>query len=833
MSFFENILTFLLLYNIYLCRYLNVLRMLNLSHLSNSQIPRTFFCPRYPSPKSSPSGRGLTLATRAQKWCFALAKLDIIPIFADAADNNKNHNTMKKTLLLMTAVALMAVGCTEKRDADELRAEKLMAKMTLAEKIGQLNQFVPKNSIVTGPDGSPVDVKNVIKEGMCGSMLNVWSPKEIIEYQKLAVDSSRLGIPILFGHDIIHGCRTTFPENIGISCSWDPAMTEEVARISAAEATAFGLAWTFSPMCDVAIDPRWGRVSEGSGEDPYLSGQLSAAMVRGYQGDDLSAGNTILSCVKHFAAYSAAEAGRDYNTVDMSEMMFRERHLPSYKAAIDAGALSVMSSFNDFDGIPASGNKWLLTDLLRGELGFKGFVVSDYCSINEMINHRVVADKKEAAELALNAGLNMDMVDGDYYKFAEELVREGRVSEAQIDRLCKDILTVKFKLGLFDDPFRYGGEGRWEKETWLPEYLETARKVARSSMVLLKNEEEVLPLKGSERIALIGPAADSRSEMTGTWAGFADYNKPVSFFEGLKARFPHNDIKCEKGCNFFDPIEGGISKAVAAARGADVVLMTLGLPNAYSGEATSMANIDIPSAQKELFKAVKATGKPIVILLVTGRPMTIAEESDAVAGLLVTWHPGIMGGTALADIVSGDYNPSGRLTMTFPLCLGQVPIHYNAKSTGRPRKTPTNNAKYVSRYMRTPNEPLFAFGEGLSYTEFAYSDLEVLNPKAKLGETVKVRVKVSNVGKRDGEEVAQLYIRDVIGSRTRPDRELKGFKKISLKAGESATVDFDITPESRSFFRADKTWGEEAGDFDVFIGHDSHASLKGIFTIAK
>lgn len=740
---------------------------------------------------------------------------------------------MKKTLLLMTAVALMAVGCTEKRDADELRAEKLMAKMTLAEKIGQLSQFVPKNSIVTGPDGSPVDVKNVIKEGMCGSMLNARSPKEIIEYQKLAVDSSRLGIPILFGHDIIHGCRTTFPENIGISCSWDPAMTEEVARISAAEATAFGLAWTFSPMCDVAIDPRWGRVSEGSGEDPYLSGQLSAAMVRGYQGDDLSAGNTILSCVKHFAAYSAAEAGRDYNTVDMSEMMFRERHLPSYKAAIDAGALSVMSSFNDFDGIPASGNKWLLTDLLRGELGFKGFVVSDYCSINEMINHRVVADKKEAAELALNAGLNMDMVDGDYYKFAEELVREGRVSEAQIDRLCKDILTVKFKLGLFDDPFRYGGEGRWEKETWLPEYLKTARKVARSSMVLLKNEGEVLPLKGSERIALIGPAADSRSEMTGTWVGFADYNKPVSFFEGLKARFPHNDIKCEKGCDFFDPIEGGISKAVAAARGADVVLMTLGLPNAYSGEAASMANIDIPSAQKELFKAVKATGKPIVILLVTGRPMTIAEESDAVAGLLVTWHPGIMGGTALADIVSGDCNPSGRLTMTFPLCLGQVPIHYNAKSTGRPRKTPTNNAKYVSRYMRTPNEPLFAFGEGLSYTEFAYSDLEVLNPEAKLGETVKVRVKVSNVGKRDGEEVAQLYIRDVIGSRTRPDRELKGFKKISLKAGESATVDFDITPESRSFFRADKTWGEEAGDFDVFIGHDSHASLKGMFTIAK
>lgn len=731
----------------------------------------------------------------------------------------------------MSMAAVLAVGCKENKDADVVRAEKLMAKMTLAEKIGQLNQFVPKNSVVTGPDGSPVEVRNVIKDGMCGSMLNAWSPKELIEYQRLAVDSSRLGIPILFGHDIIHGCRTTFPENLGISCSWDREMIEEVARISAAEATAFGLAWTFSPMCDVAIDPRWGRVSEGSGEDPYLSGQLSAAMVRGYQGDDLSAGNTILSCVKHFAAYSGAEAGRDYNTVDMSEMMFRERHLPSYKAAIEAGALSVMSSFNDFDGIPASGNKWLLTDLLRDELGFKGFVVSDYNSISEMTRHRVVADKKDAACLALNAGLNMDMVDGSYYQFAEELVKEGRVSEAQIDKLCKDILTVKFKLGLFDDPFRYGGEGRWEKETWLPEYLETARKVARSSMVLLKNDGAVLPLKGGEKIAIIGPAADSRSEMVGTWAGFADYSKPVSFYEGLKARFPHNAISVEKGCGFFDPIDGGIAKAVAAARGADVVFMTLGLPNSYSGEAASLTNIDIPVAQKALFKAVKATGKPVVILLVTGRPMTIAEESEEADGLLVTWHPGIMAGTALADIVSGDCNPSGRLTMTFPLCLGQVPIHYNAKSTGRPRKGPEDNAKFVSRYMRTPNEPLFAFGEGLSYTEFAYSDLEVLNPEVRLGETVKVRVKVSNVGKCDGEEVVQLYLKDIIGSRTRPERELKGFEKIALKAGESKTVEFEIPAEARSFFRSDDKWGEEAGEYEVFIGHDSKAQLKGGFTV--
>ena len=739
---------------------------------------------------------------------------------------------MKKTLLLMTAAALLAAGCSqEKKDSDVLRAEELMKKMTLAEKIGQLNQLVPNNSVVTGPDGSPVNVKDVIKSGMCGSMLNVKTPEGIIEYQKLAVDSTRLGIPILFGHDIIHGARTGFPENLGISCSWDPQLTQEVARISAAEAASFGIAWTFSPMCDIAIDPRWGRVSEGSGEDAYLSGVLSAAMVRGYQGYDLSAPGTILSCVKHFAAYGAAEAGRDYNTVDMSEMMFRDRHLPSYKAAIDAGSLSVMSSFNDFDGIPASASKWLLTDILRGELGFKGFVVSDYCAINEMINHRVAAGKKEAAELSLNAGLNMDMVDGDYYKFAEELVNEGRVSEQQIDRLCKEILTVKFKLGLFDDPFRYGGEGRWEKETMLPEYLETARKVARSSMVLLKNEGNVLPLSGKEKIALIGPAADNSKDMIGAWSAFVEGDKAVSFYDGLKERFPK--VVCEEGCGFFDPVKGGVAKAVAAAKSSDVVLMALGLPNTYSGEATSMANIDLPDAQKELFKAVKATGKPVVILLVTGRPMTIARETEEADGLLVTWHPGTMAGTALADVISGDYNPSGRLTMTFPLCLGQVPIHYNAKTTGRPRRSPSNNGKYLSRYMRTPNEPLFAFGEGLSYTQFSYSGLEVLNPEVKEGENVKVKVQVSNTGLRDGEETVQMYLRDVVASHTRPERELKGFSKIALKAGETKEVEFEITPESRSFFRADNVWGEEAGDFEIFIGHDSHASLKGGFKVVK
>lgn len=733
---------------------------------------------------------------------------------------------MKKFLTFLAA-ALTIAACSPK-DENEAKAEKLMRQMTLQEKIGQLAQFVSKNGTVTGPDGSFEDVETLIKEGRCGSMLSVRTQDELLRFQKLAVDSSRLGIPLLFGYDYIHGTRTTFPENIGMSCSWDPAIVEESARIAAKEAAAFGYAWTFSPMCDVAIDPRWGRVSEGSGEDAYLSGIMSAAMVRGYQGDDLSSPETILSCVKHFAAYGAAEAGRDYNTVDMSELMFRDRHLPSYKAALDAGALSVMSSFNDYEGIPASGNKWLLTDLLRDELGFKGFVVSDYNAISEMCNHGVSADWKDAAELALRAGLNMDMVDGAYTMFAEELVKEGRISKKQIDRLCKEILIIKFKLGLFDDPYRYGSPERWQNETYLPESMEAAREAARASMVLLKNEN-VLPLEGNERIALIGPAGASHGYTTGAWQGMAEAEKAVSFLEGLQARFPR--VSFEQGCKDFEAIPGGIERAVSLAKSSDVVLLALGLPSHCGGEATSLTSLDIPQAQRELLDAVVKTGKPAVLLLVTGRPMTIAEETEKSAAVLVTWHAGIQAGNALADVLSGDYNPSGRLTITFPLELGQVPIHYNSKMTGRPRRDPSHNSKYLSRYMFTPNEPLFAFGEGLSYTEFAYSDLELLTPEIRLGEDAKVKVTVTNVGERDGQEVVQLYLHDLVGSTTRPVRELKGFEKIALKAGESKTVEFTITPQLRSFCRADLSWGEEAGDFDIFVGHDSKAQLKSVLTV--
>ena len=730
----------------------------------------------------------------------------------------------------LAAVALataLLVGCTI-QGGHETKVEALLARMTLAEKLGQLQQLVPSGGNITGPDGGVLDTEELIRAGLCGSILSEQDQEKLLHYQKIAVDSTRLGIPLIFGYDFIHGARTTFPENLALSCSWNPELVERTAAVAAQEAAAFGYHWTFSPMCDVAIDPRWGRVSEGSGEDPWLSGQLSAAMVRGYQGKDLSSPETILACVKHFAAYGAAEAGRDYNTVDMSELMFRDRHLPSYKAAIDAGALSVMSSFNDFMGVPASGNKWLLTDLLRDELGFNGFVVSDYNAVTEMCAHGVAADWKDAAGKALNAGLNMDMVDGAFVIHGEQLVKEGIVSEKTIDRLCREVLLVKQELGLFDDPFQYGSKDKWENDVYRPESIQTAREAARESMVLLKNEG-VLPFKGTERIALIGPAGASKSYTTGAWSGMAEPEKAVSFLEGLQERF--GSVRYEQGSSDFEAIEGGIQRAQKLARQSDVVLMALGLPSDYGGEAASLASIDIPEAQRELFDAVAATGKPIVLLLSTGRPMTIAEETERSAALLVTWHAGIQAGNALADILSGDFNPTGRLTITFPYSLGQVPIHYNHKVTGRPNPGPQATGRYFSRYMDVPNEPLFTFGEGLSYTTFAYSEIEIPEPEIRMGEDVKVRVKVTNTGSVAGTETVQLYLHDLVASTTRPVRELKGFERVTLSPGESRTVEFTITPELRSFCRADMSTGEEPGDFEVFAGHDSRAALSTRFTV--
>ena len=733
-------------------------------------------------------------------------------------------------------MAVAVCSCVQKTDAEKF-ADDLMSRMTLREKLGQMSQFVTSTGAVTGPQGEKMNIEQLVKAGEVGSILNIKTPEEIERMQRLAVDSSRLGIPILFGHDIIHGCKVIFPINLACACTWNTDAVRESARIAAAEAAAMGIAWTFSPMCDVSADPRWGRVSEGSGEDPYLGAKMSAAMVEGYQGQDLADSSTILACVKHFAAYGAPEAGRDYNTVDMSERMFRDRYLPPYKSALDAGAMSVMSSFNDFGCIPASGNEWLLKDLLRDELGFKGFVVSDYHSVIEMVDHGVAADKKEAALLSLKAYLDMEMVSGSYLNNGEALIEEGLIDIEAIDQMCRNILMVKYDLGLFDDPFRYGGVERFRKSIYKPEHLEVARSIARESMVLLKNEGDVLPLSDKSKIALIGPYVSSGDAMLGSWPGFGEKDKAVTLQKGLETRFPGR-VTAVKGCDPFSEIKGGVSEAVRAARKADVAVLTLGFPGVFSGEAASMASVELPQVQKDLLAAVKATGTPTVVLLVTGRPMALESVEELMDGLLVVWHPGSEGGNAVADLLSGDFSPSGHLAMTFPRCDGQIPIRYNHKATGRPSERvqgvlSLDNLKkyYKSAYLFTPNTPLYAFGYGLSYTEFEFDSLEIVTPEAGLGEDVTVRVRVKNVGDVDGVTVAQLYLRDMVASTTRPVRELKGFRRVALKAGQEAELEFVITPEDMAFCRKDMKFAQEAGEFTVWVGESSDATLEGKFTV--
>lgn len=741
---------------------------------------------------------------------------------------------MNRICFLLTAM-LLACGCCGRSEAEKF-ADDLIGRMTLREKIGQMSQFVTNTGVVTGPEGEPMDITALVKAGEVGSVLNVRTPEEIEALQRLAVDSSRLGIPILFGHDIIHGCKVIFPINLASSCSWNVDAVRESARLAAYEASAMGIAWTFSPMCDVSADPRWGRVSEGSGEDPYLGSALSAAMVEGYQGKDLADSSTILACVKHFAAYGVPEAGRDYNTVDMSERMFRDRYLPPYISALNAGAATAMTSFNDYEAIPASGNRWLLKDLLRDELGFKGFVVSDYRAVTEMIAHGVAADAKEAAGLALSAWLDMEMVSGSYLNHAEALIEEGVISEKDIDRMCRNILVAKYNLGLFDDPFRYGGAERFYRSIYKKETLDLARKVAQESMVLLKNEDDLLPLDSGEKIALIGPFVSAPRAMLGSWTAFRDYDSTVVIKDGFDRRFPGR-VTVTEGCAPFTDIDGGIAQAVRAARKADVAVLTLGYPGELSGEATSMTSVELPDCQKRLLSAVKATGRPVVALLTTGRPMALESVIEDIDALLVVWHPGTEGGNAIADVVSGDVSPSGHLTMCFPRCDGQIPIRYNSKNTGRPLTVAHPNPEkpwtryYKSCYLNTPNTPLYPFGHGLSYTTFEFDSLTVVNPQASVGEDVVVRVRVRNTGNRDGATVAQLYMRDLVASTTRPVRELKGFERIFLKSGESAELEFVLTPEDMAFCRADMKFAQEPGDFKVWVGESCTAPLEARFTV--
>lgn len=745
-----------------------------------------------------------------------------------------------KFLLTLTALAFAAsalaqtpalpeqgAAATFYRDKQTARkVSELMKKMTLEEKIGQCVLFASRG-MVTGPRSSE-KMDDYIKSGACGNVFGIKTAAETRRIQQMAVENTRLKIPVLFGMDVIHGYKTIFPVNIGVSASWDMAAIERMARISALEASAAGIAWTYSPMCDISRDPRWGRVSEGSGEDPCLGQHIAAAMVRGYQGKDLADPTTILACVKHFAAYGAPQAGRDYHTVDMSERTFREVYLPPYRAALDAGAATVMTSFNDYDAIPATGSRYLMTDLLRRELGFNGFVVTDYSSINEMVNHGVAEDLKDAARLAVRAGVNMDMVGNGYLKYMKELVEEGKISVREIDDLCAQVLAMKFRLGLFDDPYRYCG--RDESAWYTPEALAASRSLAAASMVLLQNRNDALPIREGQKIALIGPFADNVREMLGSWVVAADTKVGTTFSKGLKERFGDRNVRVVAGDVMTD-----YQDARRAAEQSDVAVVALGLSQTWSGEAASLTSISLPETQKLLLRRVRESGKPVVLVLVTARPLELCEESGIADAVLVAWQPGTMAGEALADVLSGDVNPSGKLTMTFPRDVGQIPIFYSQKNTGRPvgALTSQSNEKYTSRYLFTPNEPLYPFGYGLSYTSFEYSGLKVENPRAKIGENVTVSVTLRNSGDRDGSEVAQLYIRDLVGSVTRPVRELKGFEKVFLKAGESRRLTFVLTPRELSFWRADMTFGQEAGDYRVWAGGDSDAELSGTFTITK
>ena len=726
----------------------------------------------------------------------------------------------------------------------------LMSKMTLDEKIGQLNLVTPGGAVTGAVVSSNVDKK--IRNGQVGGLFGITGPDKVRRAQEIAVNNSRLHIPLIFGLDVIHGHKTIFPIPLGLASSWDMNLIERSARIAAVEATADGLNWAFSPMVDIAHDPRWGRIAEGAGEDPYLGSLIAKAMVKGYQGDDLSKNNTVMACVKHYALYGASEAGRDYNTVDMSRIKMYQDYLPPYKAAVDAGVGSVMSSFNEIDGIPATANKWLLTDLLRKQWGFKGLVVSDYTSVNEMSNHGL-GDLQTVAALALNAGLDMDMVGEGFLTTLAKSLKEAKVKVERINESCKRVLEAKYKLGLFDDPFRYCNEERAAKEILSNDNRKAAREIAAHSFVLLKNAGQVLPLQKKGTIALVGPLASNKRNMLGTWSVSGDPEKSVSVLEGIKNVAGNNvNILYAKGANLSDDtifakrvnvfgpeIESEkrstqemLDEAVDAANKADVVVAVMGEAADMTGESSSMTNLSLQESQENLLKALVKTGKPIVLVLFTGRPLTLAWENEHVNAILNTWFAGTEAGNAIADVLFGNYNPSGKISISFPRNVGQIPIYYNHKVTGRPYQE-GDWPKFKSNYLDAPNDPLYPFGYGLSYTSFNYGNIELNSATITKNQILKASITITNSGKYDGEETVQLYIRDIVGSITRPVKELKGFQKVILKAGESKTLSFGLTIEDLKFFNKDLQRVAEPGDFKVFIGSNSRDVKEADFKLLQ
>jgi len=752
----------------------------------------------------------------------------------------------RKIAVISALILPPAVAMTQTSSGDarmDAFVKQLMAKMTIDEKIGQLNLVTSGRALT----GSVVNkgVEEGIKKGEIGGIFGVYGTDYIGKAQELAVKNSRLHIPLIFGLDVIHGHRTIFPIPLGMSATWDMGLIERSAKIAASEATGEGINWVFSPMVDIARDPRWGRISEGSGEDPYLGSMIAKAMVRGYQGTNIKNSDAVMRCVEHFALYGGAEAGRQYNTVDMSLIKMYQDYLPPYKAAADAGAGSFMSSFNTINGVPATANQWLLTDVLRKQWGFKGFVVSDYTAVNELSAHGL-GDLQQVSALALKAGLDMDMVGEGFLKTLKKSLKEKKVTQQEIDQACRRVLEAKYKLGLFDNPYKSINSEVEAKTELTDANRVAAREVAEHSFVLLKNKGQQLPLKKSGTIALIGPLADNHSEMLGTWVIAGDPKKSVSVIDGVKkAAGSGVNVLYARGSNITDdsllnarawffgmkqerdnrPAQQMIDEAVETANKADVVVAVVGESANMSGESASRSDISIPETQKELLKALFKTGKPIVLVLFNGRPLALTWEDQHANAILDVWAPGTEAGNAIADVLFGNYNPSGKITATFPKNVGQVPIYYNHKNTGRPFED-KGPAKFKSDYIDVSNAPLYPFGYGLSYTTFKYSDVKLSKTHLKGNETLKATVTVSNTGNMDGEEVVQLYISDPVASISRSVKELKHFKKISLKAGEQKEVSFDITTNDLKFYNTKLNFDWEPGEFIVQIGTNS-SDFKG------
>ncbi|MGB2106493.1 MAG: beta-glucosidase BglX [Porticoccaceae bacterium] len=713
------------------------------------------------------------------------------------------------------AVSIQAYALT----IDE-KVEALLAKMTLEEKAGQLNQYSGYEIITGDIDESKISQRNLlVKKGLVGSVLNVLGTKDVEKAQRYAVEQTRLGIPLMFAFDVIHGYRTIFPIPLAEAASWDLEAMERSARIAAIEASAAGQNWTFAPMVDISHDPRWGRVMEGAGEDPYLGGQIAKARVRGFQGDDLSLPNTIAATAKHFAAYGEVVAGRDYNNVDISRRKLWETHLPPFKAALDEGVRSFMNAFNEFEGVPSSANTYLISDILRGQWDYKGVLVSDWDSFGAMVTSGVAADDAEAAEMSLEAGSDIDMESDVFVNFLPQLVRDGRVDEAQVDEAVRRVLRMKHELGLFEDPYRYIDTEREQKLILAAEHREAARDMARKSIVLLKNDNQLLPLdKNIKDIAVIGPLGDNQFHMNGFWRGKGQAEDVVTLLDGIKAKVSDNTrVRFAEGSGLESIDKKQLRQAVKLAKKSDVVILAVGEDADKTGESASRTNIKLYPAQQELVKAIHETGTPVVMVLMNGRPLAIEWSAEHIPSILNAWLLGSEAGNAIADVLFGDYNPSAKLTMTVPRNVGQIPIFYNTKRVSRP----LDNTRYTSKYIDSSIAPLYPFGYGLSYTEFSYSPITLSAKTIGFDESLTASVTVTNNGKRFGEEVVQLYIQDMVGSVVRPVKELKGFEKIALESGQSQEVTFTLSSDDLAFYTRDMSYKAEAGDFRLFIGTSS------------